>query len=185
MRYATYAIVAGDPSIIAVNTRGLREIIENACSGEATLVALQEIKAASLSYFRKDAEATDIVSQYMDVLLTEFKGATPSAKVRQRPSSDQQGLQLPQIYFNAAERRPKFVMKPGLSATEKNEVVKAAYRQIFERDITRAYSLSISDLESKVKNGDISMKEFVRRLTKSPFTKNSFTNLLLTAVLLN
>ncbi|AUS99127.1 photosystem I reaction center subunit X [Nostoc sp. CENA543] len=174
LRYATYAIVAGDPSIIAVNTRGLREIIENACSGEATLVALQEIKAASLSYFRKDAEATDIVTQYMDVLLTEFKGATPSAKVRQRPSSDQQGLQLPQIYFNAAERRPKFVMKPGLSATEKNEVVKAAYRQIFERDITRAYSLSISDLESKVKNGDISMKEFVRRLAKSPLYQKQF-----------
>ncbi len=88
-------------------------------------------------------------------------------------------------------------MKPGLSASEKNEVIKAAYRQIFERDITRAYSLSISDLESKVKNNDISMKEFVRRLAKSPlyqkqfyqpfinrnlpFTKNSFTSLLLTA----
>ncbi|MBD2679838.1 phycobilisome rod-core linker polypeptide [Nostoc paludosum FACHB-159] len=174
LRYATYAIVAGDPNIIAVNTRGLREIIENACSGEATIVALQEIKAGSLSFFRKDPEATEIVSQYMDVLLTEFKGATPSNKLRQRPSSDQQGLQLPQIYFNAAERRPKFVMKPGLSATEKNEVVKAAYRQIFERDITRAYSLSISDLESKVKNGDISMKEFVRRLAKSPLYQKQF-----------
>ncbi|AFY43998.1 phycobilisome rod-core linker polypeptide [Nostoc sp. PCC 7107] len=174
LRYATYAIVAGDPNIISVNTRGLREIIENACSGEATIVALQEIKAASLSYFRKDAEATDIVAQYMDVLLTEFKAPTPSTKLRQRPSSDQQGLQLPQIYFNAAERRPKYVMKPGLSAGEKNEVVKAAYRQIFERDITRAYSLSISDLESKVKNGDISMKEFVRRLAKSPLYQKQF-----------
>jgi phycobilisome core-membrane linker protein len=174
LRYATYAIVAGDPNIIAVNTRGLREIIENACSGEATLVALQEIKAGALSFFRKDAEATEIVSQYMDVLLTEFKAATPSNKLRQRPSSDQQGLQLPQIYFNAAERRPKFVMKTGLSASEKNEVVKAAYRQIFERDITRAYSLSISDIESKVKNGDISMKEFVRRLTKSPLYQKQF-----------
>jgi len=174
LRYATYAIVAGDSNIIAVNTRGLREIIENACSGEATLVALQEIKAASLSYFRKDAEATEIVSQYMDVLLTEFQAATPSSKLRQRPSSDQQGLQLPQIYFNASERRPKFVMKPGLSTSEKNEVIKAAYRQIFERDISRAYSLSISDLESKVKNGDISMKEFVRRLAKSPLYQKQF-----------
>ncbi|WP_341529012.1 phycobilisome rod-core linker polypeptide [Nostoc sp. UHCC 0302] len=174
LRYATYAIVAGDPNIIAVNTRGLREIIENACSGEATLVALQEIKAASLSFFRRDAEATEIVSQYMDVLLTEFKAATPSNKVRQRPSGDQQGLQLPQIYFNAAERRPKFVMKSGLSASEKNEVIKAAYRQVFERDITRAYSLSISDIESKVKNGDISMKEFVRRLAKSPLYQKQF-----------
>jgi phycobilisome core-membrane linker protein len=166
LRYATYAIVAGDPNIIAVNTRGLREIIENACSGEATIVALQEIKAASLSYFRRDPEATDIVAQYMDVLLTEFKAPTPSTKVRQRPSGDQQGLQLPQIYFNAAERRPKFVMKTGLSASEKTEVVKAAYRQIFERDITRAYSLSISDLES--------MKEFVRRLAKSPLYQKQF-----------
>jgi len=174
LRYATYAIVAGEPNIIIVNTRGLREIIENACSGEATLVALQEIKAASLSYFRKDAEATEIVSQYMDVLITEFKAPTPSNKLRQRPSGDQQGLQLPQIYFSSAERRPKFVMKPGLSAGEKTEVLKAAYRQIFERDITRAYSLSISDLESKVKNGDISIKEFVRRLAKSPLYQKQF-----------
>ncbi|BAZ48083.1 phycobilisome linker polypeptide ApcE [Nostoc sp. NIES-4103] len=174
LRYATYAIVAGDPNIIAVNTRGLREIIENACSGEATIVALQEIKAASLSFFRQDAEATDIVTQYMNILLTEFQGATPSNKVRQRPSGDQQGLQLPQIYFNASERRPKFVMKPGLSASEKNEVIKAAYRQIFERDITRAYGQSISYLESQVKNGDISMKEFVRRLAKSPLYQKQF-----------
>ncbi|MBW4667140.1 MAG: phycobilisome rod-core linker polypeptide [Cyanomargarita calcarea GSE-NOS-MK-12-04C] len=174
LRYATYAIVAGDPNIISVNTRGLREIIENACSGEATLVALQEIKSASLSYFRKDSEATEIVSQYMDVLLSEFSAPTPSNKVRQRDSDDQQGLQLPQIYFNAAERRQKFVMKPGLSAGEKNEVIKAAYRQIFERDITRAYSQSVSNLESQVKNGDISMKEFVRRLTKSPLYQKQF-----------
>lgn len=174
LRYATYAIVAGDPNIISVNTRGLREIIENACSGEATIVALQEIKTASLSFFRKDPVATEIVTEYMDVLLTEFKAPTPSTKVRQRPSGDQQGLQLPQIYFNAAERRPKYAMKPGLSSSEKTEVVKAAYRQVFERDITRAYSLSISDLESKVKNGDISMKEFIRRLAKSPLYQKQF-----------
>ena len=174
LRYATYAIVAGDPNIISVNVRGLREIIERACSGEATIVALQEIRIASLSYFRKDAEATDIVSQYMDVLVNEFKAPTPSTKKRQRPSGDQQGLELPQIYFNAAERRPKFVIKPGLSGMEKDMVVKAAYRQIFERDITRAYSQSISYLESQVKNGDISMKEFVRRLGKSPLYRKQF-----------
>ncbi|TAF09317.1 MAG: photosystem I reaction center subunit X [Nostocales cyanobacterium] len=174
LRYATYAIVAGDPNIISVNTRGLREIIENACSGEATIVALQEIKSASLSYFRKDPVATEIVTQYMDVLLTEFQAPTPSTKVRQRPSGDQQGLQLPQIYFNAAENRPKYAMKPGLSSSEKTEVIKAAYRQVFERDITRAYSLSISDLESKVKNGSISMKEFIRRLAKSPLYQKQF-----------
>ncbi len=174
LRYATYAIVAGDPSILSVNTRGLREIIENACSTEATIVALQEIKAASISYVRQDAEAAAIVTQYMDVLITEFKAPTPSNKLRQRSSIDQQGLELPQIYFNASERRQKFVMKPGLSATEKNDVVKAAYRQMFERDITRAYGLGISNLESQVKNGDISMKEFIRRLGKSPLYRKQF-----------
>lgn len=174
LRYATYAIVAGDPNIISVNTRGLREIIENACSTEATIVALQEIKGASLSYFRQDPEATEIVKQYMDVLISEFKAPTPSTKVRQRSSSDQQGLELPQIYYNASERRQKFVMKTGLSAVEKNDVIKAAYRQIFERDITRAYGLSLSYLESQVKNGDISMKEFVRRICKSPLYRKNF-----------
>lgn len=174
LRYTTYAIVAGDPNIIAVNTRGLREIIENACSGEATIVALQEMRAAALGYFRRDADSAAIVAQYFEVLINEFKAPTPSDKLRQRPSGDQQGLQLPQIYFNAAERRPKYAMKPGLSSTEKADVVKAAYRQIFERDITRAYSLGISDLESKVKNGEISMKEFVRRLAKSPLYRKNF-----------
>ncbi|KAM3102110.1 phycobilisome rod-core linker polypeptide [Phormidesmis sp. 146-20] len=174
LRYTTYAIVAGDPNIISVNVRGLREIIENACSGEATIVALQEMKAASVNYFRNDAEASEIVAQYFDVLIGEFKAPTPSTKLRQRSSNDQQGLQLPQIYANAAERRPKYAMKPGLGSSEKNDVIKAAYRQIFERDITRAYSLSISDLESKVKNGDISMKEFVRRLAKSPLYRKNF-----------
>ncbi|BAZ05880.1 phycobilisome protein [Calothrix sp. NIES-3974] len=174
LRYATYAIVAGDPNILVVNTRGLREIIENACSTDATLVALQEIKAASISYVRQDPEAVEIVTQYMNVLIEEFKAPTPSNKLRQRSSVDLQGLQLPQIYFNAAERRQKFVMKPGLSTSEKNEIVKAAYRQIFERDITRAYGLSLSYLESQVKNGDISMKEFVRRLAKSPLYRKQF-----------
>jgi phycobilisome core-membrane linker protein len=174
LRYVTYAIVAGDPNIIVVNVRGLREIIENACSGEATLVALQEMRAAALGYFKRDTNARDIVNQYFDILITEFKGSNPSNKLRQRPSTDQQGLELPQSYFNAAERRPKFVMKPGLSALEKQEVVKAAYRQVFERDITRAYSQSISYLESQVKNGDISMKEFIRRLGKSPLYQKQF-----------
>ncbi|MFM7424447.1 MAG: phycobilisome rod-core linker polypeptide, partial [Elainella sp.] len=174
LRYTTYAIVAGDPNILVVNVRGLREIIENACSGEATIVALQEMRSASLSYFRQDAEASAIVNQYFEILLNEFRGATPANKLRQRPSTDVQGLELPQIYFEASERRPKFVMKTGLSAVEKNDVLKAAYRQVFERDITRAYSLSLSDLESKVKNGDISMKEFIRRLGKSPLYRKNF-----------
>jgi phycobilisome core-membrane linker protein len=174
LRYVTYAIVAGDPNIIAVNVRGLRDIIERACSTEATLVALQEMRAGALSYLRQDEEAVAIVAQYFELLINEFRASTPSDKLRQRPSSDLQGLKLPQIYFNASERRSKFAMKPGLSALEKNDVVKAAYRQMFERDITRAYSLGVSDLESKVKNGEISMKEFIRRLAKSPLYRKNF-----------
>ncbi|MGD1856013.1 MAG: phycobilisome rod-core linker polypeptide [Leptolyngbyaceae cyanobacterium] len=174
LRYLTYAIVAGDPNIISVNVRGLREIIEDACSSAATTVALQTMRAASIGYFRGDDEAQELVRSYFNVLVDEFKAPAPSNKLRQRPSKDQQGLELPQIYFNASELRPKFVMIPGLSALEKNTVVKAAYRQVFERDIKRAYSLDLSDLESKVKNGEIAMKEFIRRLAKSPLYRRNF-----------
>jgi phycobilisome core-membrane linker protein len=174
LRYLTYAIVAGDPNILIVNTRGLREIIERACSINATIVAIQEMRGASLGYFSKDPEAQKMIAEYFDAMLTEFRASTPAPKMRCRPSDDQQGLALPQLYAEAAERRPKYAMKPGLSAIEKNDVVKAAYRQIFERDITRAYSQSVSDLESKVKNGDISMKEFVRRMAKSPLYRKQF-----------
>ncbi|BAQ62334.1 phycobilisome core-membrane linker polypeptide [Geminocystis sp. NIES-3708] len=174
LRYVSYAVVAGDPNILVVNTRGLREVLENACSIDATIVALLEMRVSSLTYFKNDEEAKEILTQYFEILINELKAPTPSTKVRQRPSDDAQGLELPQSYFNASERRPKFVMKPGLSASEKISVVKAAYRQIFERDITRAYSQSISYLESQVKNGDISMKEFVRRLAKSPLYRQQF-----------
>ena len=174
LRYATYAIVAGDPNILAQNVRGLREIIEAACSADATIVALQSMKQAAAGYFLNDPDAIEIVRQYMDVAIAEFKAATPSPKVRQRNSPDLQGLELPQTYFNTAERRQKFVMKNGMTGSEKNDVVKAAYRQVFERDITRAYSQSVSDLDSKVKNGEISVREFVRRLGLSPLYRDQF-----------
>ncbi|PSB54026.1 phycobilisome rod-core linker polypeptide [Chamaesiphon polymorphus] len=174
LRYITYAIVAGDPNIVVINTRGLREIIQNACSVPATIVALLEMRAGSLGYFSKDKEAQEIIERYFELTIGEFKASAPANKLRQRPSGDQQGLELPQLYSAAAERRVKYAMKPGLSAGEKNDVIKAAYRQVFERDITRAYSLSVSDLESKVKNGEISMKEFIRRLAKSPLYRKNF-----------
>lgn len=179
LRYVTYALVAGDPNILVVNTRGLREIIENACSAEATIVAIQEMKRASASYFRKDGEAVAIINQYFDVLLSEFIAPAPSDKLRQRNASTAdglplQGLQLPQVYNLAAEKVPVFAMKPGLSNAEKEEVIKAAYRQVFERDIRRAYGLKLADLESKVKNGEISMKEFIRRLGKSELYRKQF-----------
>ena len=174
LRYVTYALVAGDPNIISVNVRGLREIIENACSSAATIVAIREMRAAAVNYFKQDREAADLVQQYFDVLLSEFEAPTPSEKVRKGQSLDQQGLKLPQIYANGAEPRSKFAMKPGLSFSEKDGIVKAAYRQIFERDITRAYSQGISYLESQVKDGQISMKEFVRRLCKTPLYRQQF-----------
>ncbi|MEM8829371.1 MAG: phycobilisome rod-core linker polypeptide [Cyanobacteria bacterium P01_G01_bin.19] len=174
LRYISYAIVAGDPNILVVNIRGLREIIERACSTAATIVALQEMRAATRDYFRKDESSAAIVTQYFDVAIAEFKAPTPSNKLRQRQEDDKQGLELPQSYFNASERRQKFVMKTGLSTLEKQAVIKAAYRQIFERDITRAYGQSISYLESQVKNGDISMKEFVRRICKSELYRKQF-----------
>lgn len=174
LRYITYAIVAGDPNIITVNVRGLREIIENACSSAATLVALGEMQAGALFYFKKDEDAKAIVDEYFNVIISEFRAPTPSDKLRQRPSGDKQGLQLPQSYANAAQRRQKFAMKPGLSTLEKQAAIKAAYRQVFERDITRAYGQSVSYLESQVKNGDISMKEFIRRLGKSPLYRKQF-----------
>ena len=174
LRYVTYAIVAGDPNILVVNTRGLKEIIEKACSTDATIVALQEMKLTSSDYFRGNAELLDIVNEYFDVLINEFKAPTPSTKLRQRYSGDHQGLELPQSYFNSAERRPKFVMKPGLSGIEKRSIVKAAYRQVFERDITRAYSQSNSYLETNFVNGDISTKEFIRALGKSPLYRKQF-----------
>lgn len=65
-------------------------------------------------------------------------------------------------------------MKAAMTGAEKNEVVKAAYRQVFERDIARAYSQGISDLDSKVKNGEISVREFVRRLGLSPLYRDQF-----------
>jgi phycobilisome core-membrane linker protein len=49
-----------------------------------------------------------------------IKAPTPANKLRQRPSSDQQGLSLPQSYYNGAEKRQKFVMKTGLSESEKS-----------------------------------------------------------------
>ncbi len=178
LRYTTYAMAAGDPNIIAINTRGLREIIENACSTDATIVAIQEMQRAAVGYFRKDEEAVEIINQYFNVLLSEFLAPAPSNKIRQRNASTEgsklQGLELPQIYNASAEKVPVFAMKPGLSYTEKEDVIKAAYRQVFERDIRRAYGQTVSYLDSKVRNGELSMKEFIRGLGKSELYRKQF-----------
>nr|ARO91210.1 phycobilisome linker polypeptide [Flintiella sanguinaria] len=174
LRYLTYAIIAGDPNILSTNIRGLREIIENACSTAATIVALRDMKKTSLSLFDEDNEANKIVQEYFDVVINEFQSSALTDTIRKRTSNDLQGLKLPQIYAKAGISTPRFVMKTGLSEDEKQTVIKAAYRQVFERDISKAYGLSLSTLESQVKNGQISVKEFVRALGQSSFYRKQF-----------
>ena len=102
LRYVGYAVVAGDPSILAVNTRGLRDILEQACSLTATNVALQEMRAAAAGLFKGEPEARQLVIECFNVLLKELEVPTPST--RQRLGSPvNQGLQLPAIYALAAE----------------------------------------------------------------------------------
>lgn len=174
LRYLTYAIIAGDPNILSVNIRGLRELISNACSSAAAIVALREMRKTALSIFINDLEGQEIVQDYFNVLISEFEAPSLSDKLRKRFSVDSQGLRLPQIYSNAGVPLQKFVMKTSLSAEEKIMTIKACYRQIFERDIDKAYSLKFSDLESQVKNGQLSVKEFVRSLGKSSFYRKQF-----------
>jgi len=174
LRYVGYALVAGDPSILAVNTRGLRDVLEKACSLAATNVALQEMRAAAAGLFQGEPEARSLVIECFNVLLKELEVATPST--RQRLGSPvNQGLQLPAIYALAAEGRQRFVMKPGLSGREKAEVIRAAYRQVFERDIVKGYSLLVCPVEAtQCRQGQISMREFIRALGGSKEYQKQF-----------
>lgn len=174
LRYLTYAIVAGDTNILSVNIRGLRELIDNACSSAAAIVALREMRKLSVSIFKNDLEAQEIVQRYFNVIITEFEASSLSDKLRKRPFKDSQGLRLPQIYANAGLSVQKFVMKNNLSTSEKNMVIQACYRQVFERDIVKAYSLKFTDLESQVKTGQLSLKEFIRALAKSYIYRKQF-----------
>ncbi|MEB3301160.1 MAG: phycobilisome rod-core linker polypeptide [Cyanobacteriota bacterium] len=174
LRYVGYALVAGDPSILAVNTRGLRDVLEKACSLAATNVALQEMRAAAADLFKGEPEARSLVIECFNVLLKELEVPTPST--RQRLGSPvNQGLQLPAIYALAAEGRQRFVMKPGLSGREKAEVIRAAYRQVFERDIVKGYSQQVCPVEAtQCRQGQISMREFIRALGRSKEYRQQF-----------
>nr|YP_009392692.1 phycobilisome linker polypeptide [Bostrychia tenella]ARW61254.1 phycobilisome linker polypeptide [Bostrychia tenella] len=174
LRYLTYAIVAGDFNILSVNIRGLRELIDNACSSASAIVALREMRKFSIGLFESDLESKQLVQQYFNILISEFESPSLSDKLRKRLSGNLQGLRLPQVYKQAGVSTQKFVMKTGLSVDEKNIVIKASYRQIFERDISKAYSLKFTDLESQVKTGQLSVKEFVRCLGKSSLYKKQF-----------
>jgi len=174
LRYVGYALVAGDPSILAVNTRGLKDVLERACSLAATNVALQEMRAAAADLFKGEPEARSLVIECFNVLLKELEVPTPST--RQRLGSPvNQGLQLPAIYALAAEGRQRFVMKPGLSGREKAEVIRAAYRQVFERDIVKGYSQQVCPVEAtQCRQGQISMREFVRALGRGKEYRQQF-----------
>ena len=174
LRYLTYSIIAGDPNILTVNIRGLRDLIEGACSSAAAIVALREMRKEALDLFPQDGSAQDLVRDYFNLLISEFEASSLSDKVRKRDTLDLQGLRLPQIYAKAGVPIQRFTMKPFLSSNEKKLVIKACYRQVFERDITKAYNLSISDLESQAINGIISIKEFIRALGKSYLYRKNF-----------
>ena len=174
LRYLTYAIVAGDPNILSVNIRGLRELIDNACSSAAATVALREMRKVALSIFMDDLEGQSLVKDYFNVVINEFDAPSLTDKLKKRDSNDLQGLRLPQIYAKAGVKNQRFIMKASLSVDEKNQVIKACYRQVFERDIAKGYSLFFTDVESQVKNGQLSVKEFIRSLGKSNIYRKQF-----------
>jgi phycobilisome core-membrane linker protein len=174
LRYVGYAVVAGDPSILVVNTRGLRDILEQACSLSATNVALQEMRAAAAGLFKGEQEARQLVIDCFNVLLKELEVPTPSA--RQRLGSPvNQGLQLPASYALASEGSQRFIMRPAMSGAQKAEVVRAAYRQVFERDIAKGYSQVVCPVEAtQLRQGQISMREFIRCLGQSKEYRRQF-----------
>nr|QCI07295.1 gbilisome linker polypeptide [Leiomenia cribrosa] len=174
LRYLTYAIVAGDPNILTVNIRGLKELIDSACSSAAAIVALREMRRIAIGIFNEDGEGKALVQEYFNIVISEFDAPSLTDKLRKRDSGDLQGLRLPQIYAKAGISQQRFVMKTSLSVEEKNDVIRACYRQVFERDINKAYSFTFSDLESQVKNGQLSIKEFVRLIGKSSIYKKQF-----------
>jgi len=175
LRYVGYALVAGDPSILMVNTRGLRDVLEKACSLAATNVALQEMRAAAAGLFSDEPEIRALVIQAFNVLISELEVPTPSA--RQRLGSPlNQGLQLPATYALAAQgKAQRFVMKPAMTGAQKAEVVRAAYRQVFERDIVKGYSQVVCPVEAtQARQGQISMREFIRALGRSKTYQKQF-----------
>jgi phycobilisome core-membrane linker protein len=175
LRYVGYAVVAGDPSILRVNTRGLRDVLEKGCSLAATNVALQEMRAGAAELLKDLPEARQLLIDSFNVLIEELAVPTPSPRQR-LGSPENQGLQLPAIYALAAQgKAQRFNMKPGMTGAQKAEVVRAAYRQVFERDIAKAYSQVPCPVEAtQVRQGDISMREFIRSLGHSKEYQQQF-----------
>ena len=175
LRYVGYAVVAGDPSILRVNTRGLRDVLEKGCSLAATNVALQEMRAGAAELLKDLPEARQLLIESFNVLIEELAVPTPSPRQR-LGSPENQGLQLPAIYALAAQGKAiRYTMKPAMTGAQKAEVVRAAYRQVFERDIAKAYSQVPCPVEAtQVRQGDISMREFIRALGHSKEYQQQF-----------
>lgn len=174
LRYVGYAVVAGDPSILAVNTRGLRDVLEKGCSLAATNVALQEMRAAAADLLKDLPEARQLVIDSFNVLIKELDVPTPSARQR-LGSPENQGLQLPATYALAAEGAQRFIMRKVLTGAQKAEVVRAAYRQVFERDIVKGYSQVVCPVEAtQVRQCQLSMREFIRALGHSKEYRQQF-----------
>ena len=175
LRYVGYSLVAGDPSILSVNTRGLRDVLEKGCSLAATNVALQEMRAAAASLLSDRPEARRMAIDCFNVLLKELAVATPSTR-QKLGSKQRQGLQLPAIYALAAQGgAQRYSIKPSMSGNERQEIVRAAYRQIFERDIAKGYSQAPCSSEaSQLVQGKISMREFIRALGRCKEYRQQF-----------
>jgi phycobilisome core-membrane linker protein len=171
LRYVIYAIAAGDASIITVNTHGLRGVIPEDVT-EATIAAIQEMNWRAVQLFKQDPEAVALIQEPFDAMLTAYRAEKPLNHLRPGISADQQGLKLPDSYPTA--RRLHFVMHPALAETEKQTVIRAVYRQVFERDITREYGLALSDLESRFRSSEFSTREFVRQLGLSRLYRDLF-----------
>ncbi|MEO0768504.1 MAG: phycobilisome rod-core linker polypeptide, partial [Cyanobacteria bacterium J06649_4] len=166
LRYVTYAIVAGDTSILSINTKGLRGVIPEDVT-LATTVALREMQWKSLSYFPAESAAAALVRQYFNVLIDDYQVEKPSARLRNGVSNYHQGLSLPASYEDSASAMPRWTMKCDLPDIEKEAVIKAAYRQVFERDISKLYGEKLTELVSQVKEGRRSMASFIQQLGKS------------------
>ncbi|MBE9062714.1 phycobilisome rod-core linker polypeptide [cf. Phormidesmis sp. LEGE 11477] len=173
LRYITYAMVAGDTSIITVNTRGLRGVIPEDVT-VATTVALQEMQWKSLSYFPPDSAAAALVKRYFDVLIADYQVEKPSDRYRTGVSKHDQGLSLPECYEDSGSAVPRWVMKPTLPDSEKDAVIKAAYRQVFERDISGLAGAELAKPISELKGEYGSMELFIRQLGKSRLYRQLF-----------
>jgi phycobilisome core-membrane linker protein len=172
LRYVTYAIAAGDSSILTINTRGLRGVMPEDIA-EATLVSLREMRWRSLRYFQEDAEAIALIREPFDATIEAYLVEKPLVQVRLGASNDQQGLQLPESYAIAVPHH-RFVMKPHLAETEVQAVIKAAYRQVFERDIAHELGIALTELESQFRSRAFSTKEFIRQLGHSRLYRDQF-----------